>query len=88
MNSPNSPFRLASYLTLSIIWLCACFLFGLNQWISLSRIAVFAIAGTTLLILVLSLVKDEQLYQEMVEMFFVMGIVAALVMLIAFLLQF
>jgi hypothetical protein len=84
----NSPFRLASYLTLSIIWLCACFLFGLNQWVSLSRIAIFAIAGTTLLILVLSLVKDEQLHRDLVEVFMVMGLLTASALLLALLFEF
>lgn len=84
----NSPFRIASYVALGIIWLCACFLFGLNQWVSFRRIAIFAIAGTALLILVLSLVKDEQLHQELIEMFLVMGIVTAVVLLIALIFQF
>jgi hypothetical protein len=80
--------RIATYLALSVIWICACVLFGFNQWSSLGRIAMFAIAGTILLIALLSLIREEQLHSDLVEMLTVMGLVTAVVMLLAILLRF
>jgi hypothetical protein len=80
--------RIATYLALSVIWVCACGLFGFNQWSSLGRIAMFAIAGTTLLIALLALIREEQLHADLVEMLTVMGLVTAVAMLLAILLRF